>query len=246
MAKLSKDNSVGTLHPREAAFVTGTLALLNAEVVLDGDGASLVTLDLRGTFVGTVEVQASVDGTNFITLPLRSTAVPAYSLSATTAGIYLVPAAGYRKLRARMTAFTSGAAMATLVASTGILDDRLMGESYNLAITATGAAGAGVTLTIPAPAAGLRQYIGSIHIERHATALLTAGATPVLVTSTNIPGTPTFSVPADAAAQGTIYEKIIHLGRPIAANAQATAVTVVAPATTTTIWRLTAYYYVAP
>jgi hypothetical protein len=167
-------------------------------------------------------------------------------MAATAAGVYQAPCAGFRSLRARMTAFTSGSAVTTLVASVGILDDSMIGESYNLSATVTGAAGAAVTLTLPAPAAGLRQYIGSMRIERHASALLTAGATPVLITSANIPGTPTFSIPVEAAAQGSVYEKIIDLNRAIAANAQAGAVTLSAPATTGVIWRMTAYYYLAP
>lgn len=246
MAKLSRDLTGGNLHPRENVFASGALAAVNAEVLVAADGASLLTLDLRGTFVGTVVIEGTVDGTNYVTIPFRALASPLYVVSVAAAGVYQAPCAGFRTLRVRMAAFTSGSATAVMLAATGVLDDRMIGESYNLCVTATGAAAAAVTLTLPAPAAGLRQYIGSIRIERHASALLTAGATPVLVTSTNIPGTPTFSIPADAALAGSVYEKIVDLNRAIAATAQATAVTIVAPVTTGVIWRLTAYYYNAP
>ena len=246
MAKLSRDLSAGNLHPRENVFSSGVLAALNAEVLVAADGSSMVSLDLRGTFVGTVVLEGTVDGINYVILPLKAQASPLYVMSATAAGVYQAPCAGFRSLRARMTAFTSGSAVTTLVASTSILNDSMIGGSYNLAVTATGTAGAAVTLTLPAPSAGLRQYVGSIRIERYAAALLTAGATPVLVTSTNLPGTPTFSIPADAAAQGTVYEKVVNLNRALAATAQATAVTIVAPATTGVIWRTAAFYYLAP
>lgn len=246
MAKLSRDLSSGNLHPRENVFASGSLAALNSEVLVAVDGSQLVSLDLRGTFSGTVSIEGTVDGINYVTLPLRGAAGPQYAAGATLPGVYHAPCAGFRTIRARMSAYTSGVATTVLLATTGFLDDRMIGESYNLAVTTTAAAAAAATLTLPAPGAGLRQYLGSIRIERHAAALLTAAATPVLVTSTNIPGTPTFSIPADAAAQGSAYEKIIDLNRAVAASAQNTAVTVVAPATTGVIWRLTAYYYNAP
>jgi hypothetical protein len=83
-------------------------------------------------------------------------------------------------------------------------------------------------------------------LERHAAALLTAGATPTVITTANFPGSLAFSIPVDAAAAGTVYEKIAHYSRPIATVAQNTATTIVAGAVTSTIWRFTAYGYVAP
>jgi hypothetical protein len=81
---------------------------------------------------------------------------------------------------------------------------------------------------------------------RFASALLTAGATPVLVTTTNIPGSLVFSMPADAAGQGSILTYQEDFSYPIAVSAQGTATTIVAPATPNVIWRVTAGYYVAP
>ncbi len=72
MAKLSRDLSSGTLHPRENITGSGALGALNAEIVINADGASTVALDLRGTFNMTVEVAGSVDGTNWTLLAVRS------------------------------------------------------------------------------------------------------------------------------------------------------------------------------
>ena len=84
-------------------------------------------------------------------------------------------------------------------------------------------------LTLTAPGAGLRHYITGLRIERHAAALLTAGTTPVVVTTTNLPGALAFSIPVEAAAQGSVYEKVLDPVRAIVAAAQNTATTIVAP-----------------
>jgi hypothetical protein len=76
--------------------------------------------------------------------------------------------------------------------------------------------------------------------------LLTAAAAPVTVTTTNLPGTLAFSFAAEALPQGQIDRWREDFSYPLAAAAQATATTIVAPATTNVIWRVTAGYYVAP
>jgi hypothetical protein len=250
MAKISKDLAVGTLHPRESLFLAGTLGSLNAEVIVPADGAASVALDLRGTFNLTVEVAGSVDGTNWVPIPLRpaNTASLQYVAAVTgaAAGVWMGKCAPYKSIRARCTAYTSGAATAVLLAGTAPLDDSLQGSVTPLLVTATGAAAAAVTLTLPAPGVGLRQYLTSLTIERFASALLTAGATPVVVTTTNLPGALAFSFAADAAAAGSIVTKREEYGLPVAASNQNSSITIVCPATTGVIWRVTAGYYVAP
>ena len=73
-----------------------------------------------------------------------------------------------------------------------------------------------------------------------------AGTTPVVVTTTNLPGALAFSIPMEAAAQGSVYEKVMEPARAIMASAQNTATTIAAPLTTSVIWRLSATFYVAP
>lgn len=255
MPKLSRDLATPTggttlLHPRETLIVSGTLGALNAEVILPADGAASLALDLRGTFSMTIEVSGTVDGTNWTLIPVRPINVAGLqyvaSVAGTTAGVWVGKCAHFRSIRARCTAYTSGSATATLTADTAPLDDTLQGMITPLYGTATGAAGAGVTLTIAAPGAGLRQYITFLRILRSASAALTAGATPTVVTTTNLPGSMAFSFGADAAPQGN--DKVIQedFAFPVAASAQNTAVTVVCPVTTGVIWRVSAGYYVAP
>lgn len=250
MAKISKQLTAGNLHPRENLFIAGNLGSLNAEIITDCDSASTVSIDLRGTFSLTIEIQGTIDGTNWITIPVRpiNTASISYvvAITGTAQGVWVGECAGYNKVRARVTAFTSGAATATLTAGSALLTDQLRNFTTPLIVTNTGASGAAVTLTLPAPGAGLRQYLTYLSINRFAAALLTAGTTPVLVTTTNLPGSLVFSFPADAAPQGGLFPWREDFAFPLAASAQNTAVTVVCPATTNVIWRVTGGYYVSP
>jgi hypothetical protein len=247
--KLSKELSAGTLHPRENLVGTGTLGTVNAEVVVDSHGCSAVALDLRGTFSLTMEVSGTVDGNNWILIPIRSQLGGAWlaAVVGTTSGVWMANCVGFTKVRARVTAYTSGGAITTLSASTALFDDFAKnGNNTTNIVTAVGAAGAAVTLTLPAPGAGLRQYLTYLRIAKYATALLTASATPVTITTTNIPGTPAFTFPADAAAQGSVFSYQEDFAYPVMANAQNTALTVVCPATTAVLWRVTGGYYIAP
>lgn len=251
MAKLSKDLGAGaTLHPRETLYVSGTLGSLNAELVTPCDGCASISLDLRGTFSGTFEVAGTVDGTNWTLIPVvplnvASTLYVA-AVAGTAAGIWVGSCFGFRQVRVRCTAYTSGAATATLSASLAAIDPLLLGVRTTSVVTAVGAAAAAVTLTLPAPGAGLRQNLTYLSINRFASVLLTAAAAPVTVTTTNLPGTLAFSFPAEAALLGSLDRWREDFAYPIAASAQNTAVTIVCPATTGVLWRVTAGYFVAP
>lgn len=249
MAKISRELATTNLHPRETIYATAALAAANAELIIDCDSAGCIGLDIRGTFVGTLEVSGTVDGTNWMLIPIRPVAQTAkvYVATVTTAGLWAAPLlAPYRKARVRMTAYTSGAATVTLSASNALQDQSLDGMVTSQIVTAVGAAAAAVTLTIPAPAAGLRTYITYLAVNRFAAAVLTAAAAPVTITTTNIPGSLAFSFPAEAAALGTIDRWREDFAYPIAVTSQAVNTTIVCPATTGVIWRVTAGFYYGP
>lgn len=251
MAKLSTDFGVGVLHPRENPFVTGNIAAVNAEVVIRCDGASTVSVDMRGTFNLFLDVQGTVDGVNWVQIPMRLMNAASKLYLATIGGssivgVYVGQCSQYRQVRARCGTYTSGMAVTTLHVSNALpffgREDLITPQL----VTNTGAAAAAVTLTIAGPGGGLRNYLTYLSINRFAAALLTAAAAPVLVTTTNLPGTLVFSVPADAAAQGTMDRWREDFAYPLASTSQNTATTIVCPATTGVIWRVTAGYYVAP
>jgi hypothetical protein len=251
MAKLSKDLVVGTLHPRENLFTSGTIGALNAEVVVACDGSGSVSLDMRGTAVLSVEVSGTVDGTNWTLIPVRPVNLAAVAyltpiVYPAGGGVWVGSCAGFRQVRARCTAYTSGSVVAFLNASTVLLDQSVLGQVTTGIITATSTIGLIVTATIPNPGPGLRNYVTFVSIDRFAGALLVAAATPVLVTTTNFPVGLTFSAPAEAALQGTISSIRQEFPYPVASAAQNSTTTIVGPATTNVIWRITAGYYVAP
>ena len=113
-----------------------------------------------------------------------------------------------------------------------------------ITLTATGTSSAGVTLTIPASAASTFHYITYIEIHKFAVALLVAAAAPVLVTSTNLNGNPTTDFSAGAELAGSGVRVQISPAIPLKSSVAATATTIVCPATTNIIWRVTAYWYV--
>ena len=252
MAKLSQDRKSGNRHPRENILSSGNLAAANAELIIDCDGSSTIALDVRGTFVGTLEVSGTTDGTNYQLLPVRqlNAASVGYVASFTNTaapGTFVAPNTGFDRVRVRMTAYTSGSATVVLCASNQQLDPSMLAGITTSAGTATAAAGTAVTLTLAAPGAGLRHYITSLSVVRFATAALTAAATPVVVTTTNLPGSLAFSFPADAALQGTVYREELNLSSgALASSAQNTATTIVCPTTTNVIWRVNATFYAAP
>ncbi len=241
--------------------VTGTLAALNSELIVDVNGENSATIFFvgTGTFNATYTIQGSVDGTNYFdllsypipqaclggTIPTAGQPIIAEAVNAATIQRLLaVATGGLERIRIRLTAYSSGSADVTIVAdhSDSISPYVRDQKAATLIITATGAAAAAVTATLPA-VAGMRHYIDRIDVTRFATAVLTAAATPVLVTTTNIPGSPVFSFPAEAAAQGIATQQFLDFGSSgMAATALNTATTVVCPATTGVIWRVTAAY----
>jgi hypothetical protein len=110
-----------------------------------------------------------------------------------------------------------------------------------LGVTATGAAGAVVTLTLPAPGAGLFHYVTWLQVLMYSTAARTGSATPVLVTSTNLPAL-TLTFPSAGAVGATVEQKT-EPSAPSRSAVANTASTIVCPATTNVIWRINAHYY---
>lgn len=131
---------------------------------------------------------------------------------------------------------------ATWTTTNNITDTTLISSETKatLALTATGAAAAGVTLTLPA-VAGKFHNICRIEILAYSTAARTGSATPIVVTTTNLPGSIAFTF-ATAAAIGATDRELLESGLPIKSSVANTATTIVCPATTSVIWRVNAFY----
>ena len=221
-----------------------TLGALNAETVIALANEVMATIDVRGTLSLTLICEVSFDGTNYQQYPLFNPVTEIHTVGITAAGQYAVRIpAGAKLARIRCSAYTSGSATVVFRASYG--HDFVYAKSIPASmVSATGASAAAVTLTIPAAGVGLYNHLVSLQITRFATAVLTPAATPVLVTTTGIIGTPTFSFPADAAAQGTVAVQQFDFTNPIKGTATNTAMTIVCPVTTATLWRVNAAFFI--
>jgi hypothetical protein len=96
----------GVVVMQNAAAATGN------GTVLPMDGAKAAMLQVTGTFVGTITFEATVDGSNWVTYALSdlSTAARTHATTQTTTGIYVADdGAGLAAIRARISAYTSGA-----------------------------------------------------------------------------------------------------------------------------------------
>lgn len=229
-------------------FVTANLGALNAVLSFNPnviDGANLLTFHILGTYVGTVVLESSVDNINFIQIPVRlynSSNTQIAQVPNNGVGIFTANISGFKIIRLRLSAYTSGLAIASMTTSTALLESSCIIKPADLAVTSTGTASATVTLTLPAAGLNLYHHISCLYVEKHASALLTAGATPILCTTTNL-NSLAFSIPADASAQGTVYNKTISPCSPIRSQVPNTATTIVCPVSTGVIWRVTAHYY---
>ena len=226
------------------------LAALNAEGVMDLNGHAVALFDLRSA-AGTLTVvfEGTIDGTNYLQLPAFDEGTQQYVASIAGAGVInkqvAVTCTGLRRIRARVSAYTSG--NVTIAARASRADYIIKTEEIpGIYATNTGAANAAVALTIPAGGAGLFTYINNISITRNATAVL-AGTATLVITTTNLPGSPAWSVGNAMAAGGTQIDVNESYTKPLRGTAAATATTIVAPAPgAAVLWRVSAVYHYAP
>lgn len=248
---------------RERRESSGTLSANGAEVVHDcnGDEAALIYLNAGApTWNATYAIEGSADGTNYFALPaypfvpgcnggtIPHAAQPLLTEAINTTNVFralCVNVGQVRKLRIRLSAWTSGSAAVTInsEAQASLHPNVLAQKTGSLLQSAVSAsAGAAITATLPA-VAGLRHYIDFIRVTRSATAALTASATPVNVTTTNLPGSPILTFGSDAAGIGIDkFDELDFGSSGMGASVVNTATAVVCPAYTGVIWRINVGY----
>jgi hypothetical protein len=118
-------------------------------------------------------------------------------------------------------------------------------KEADLTVTVTAATGVAATLTLPAAGAGLFHYITMLELEAYPTATVAGGATPIIVTSTNIAGTPSWNF-SSARTIGVIQTRDIEFSLPLKSQTANTATTIVMPVAATVLWKAKVYYYTAP
>lgn len=226
--------------------LTQNISALNGEVFMDIQNEHHVIVGINGTFSATSIMQYTVDGNTYYSSPIWDVQAEKFIVGITAAGVYQIDMpSGARRARLLCSAYTSGAI--TVAMRGNMAQDFVYAKPIPTTTTATttAATGAAATLTIASAGAGLFHYITRLVIERHTSAALTAAATPIIITTTNINGSLAFSIPADAATQGSVYREVIEIGEhALKTTTAGTATTIVAPAVTGVIWRITAYYYI--
>lgn len=199
----------------DARPATAVLNAVNAEVLVDLAGAEIAVFDVRtGAASLTYVWEATVDGVNYFALPgfvefelIGATAtneqyVPSVTVATTHSGVYLVNVQGFRRVRLRVSAYTSGSITVAARASGAVALPYVRIIPSVLHVTATAAANTAATATLPAAGAGMFHYITNISLMRNATAVL-AGTATLIHTTTNLPGSPAWSVGNAMAAGGT-------------------------------------------
>ena len=112
-------------------------------------------------------------------------------------------------------------------------------------ISVTGVSGAIVTATLPAVASQFHYLVG-IEITKFFTAANAANANPLVTTTTNLPGSLSYSFGQPLGTIGTVDERTYAFAAPIKSSVAGTSTTISCPATAGIIWRINVHYYVAP
>ena len=231
---------------RTSSFVLGSL---NAESLLDLNGHSTAHFDIRtGAGNLTFTVEGTVDGTNYTDMHILDTETESMFIfvivTTTHNARYMVNTTGYRRLRIRVSAYTSGNITATARASAGLYLSYSRPTPSTLHVTATAAANTAATLTLPAAGVGLFHYITYMDMMRNATAAL-AGSATLIHTTTNLPGSPAWSVGNAMAAGGTQRDLEYIPVAPLKSSIANTATTFVMPAAGLAVLnRINVSYYV--
>lgn len=246
---------------RQRREINGTLAALSAEVALDlnGDQNATVTL-ICNSFVGTIDFFGASDSTSASYYPIAcfpsalgsvggTTNAPGQPqltdtiTAASTIRVYNIPVGQIRRMRVRVVAFTSGTATCNIITDVGpSINTAIMGTPNTLISSTTAAMAAALTATLPA-VPGFRHVIDFIRITRSATAALVAAATPVIITTTNIPGSLALTLGQDAGGIGVDRELVLDFGSTgMACLLPNTPTTIVCPAYVGVIWRINVSY----
>jgi hypothetical protein len=147
---------------------------------------------------------------------------------------YLLLLAALLGLSLNAQAATSTASPVILPTVLTVSSSTAVGTLFNLTVTTP-------TFNVGAYSSGYYNYVTYVHIEMYAAATLTGGATPVVCTFSNWPGSPTPRFPT-ALATGSMYV----LDMPFAFPASATVssqVMLSCPATASVVWNASIQYY---
>ena len=188
---------------------SGSLAAAAQTVVLALNGQSGASVQLSGTWVGTVTFEGSNDGTNWTSVNAVAATTSQPQPTATVNGLYRLTPGGLMQLRANMTAFTSGSATVSMRASAGA------GGFFANQILPTKITDGTNTATIKAAStaavAGDSPLVVTMHPSTAATPVNVSAALPV---GSNKIGSVDINADPDTLASGTISTTDIVVAAP--------------------------------
>lgn len=99
---------------------TGVLAGITQTVSLSLTDESAGTVQITGTWIGTITFEGTIDGTNFNPINAVSASTSSPQTTTTVNGLYRLTPASFSAFRVNMTAFTSGSATISMRATKGV------------------------------------------------------------------------------------------------------------------------------
>ncbi len=219
-----------------AVPVSGTFWQATQPVSL---AAAVDVSDRAARLLGVVDKGKVWDGTNIAAVKAGVVAVAGDNPLVVTVHPSSAPTATQPVSAASLPLPAGAATEATLTSGAQVAQIR----ASTLVVTATGAAAAAVTATLPA-VAGQFHYITRINIVKYASVATVGAAAPTVITSTNLPGSLAWTLPT-ALAVGTQYETDVEPSGPLKSSVVNTATTIVAAGLASIIYRITVYYYTA-
>lgn len=107
------------LEPSCDRWTALSISALNAIAAGSSSGCSTCNINIRGTWVGTISFYATVDNVNFDQVSVIDASTGFQVTTTSTSGTFIFPCGGYNRVKAKLTAYTSGSAVVTLDASEG-------------------------------------------------------------------------------------------------------------------------------
>ena len=233
----------------DARTGAATLGALNAELIMDIQGKATARWEIRtGAMNASLVFEGTMDGANYFSIVALDESTESFissiTITTTLAATYVIGTVGWRRVRCRVSAYTSGNCVVTGRGTEAVHDVLVRSTPATAHITATGAANAIVTATLPAPGIGLYHFIVNIHLMRSSTAAL-AGTATLTHTTTNLPGSPAWTVGNAMIAGGTQQDLNFTPVTPLESSASNTATTIVMPAAgAAVINRINVTYYI--
>ena len=242
-------DTIGGETITDARVSFATLGALNAEIIMDIQGKASARFDIRTAAMNaTLVFEGTLDGANYYSLPAfdesTEAMITAVIITSTAGATYVIGCVGWRRVRCRVSAYTSGNCVVTPRATIATHDILVRQVTANLHVTGTAAANTSATVSLAAGGAGLFHFITNMHLIRSSTAAL-AGTAILIHTSTNLPGNPAWSAGNAIAAGGTQLDLEYAPATPLKSLLANTPTTIVMPAAgAAVVNRINVSYYV--